>query len=88
MFFLGESRRSTTPEQTPLEKICKTLTEEYKKHQYDTDTQMLGVPALLWIKFFYIRNKFESIDMDEYKDLVELASPLDWMGKDELTEID
>ncbi|MEI8676605.1 P-loop NTPase fold protein [Pseudoalteromonas sp. Hal040] len=88
IFFLGEGRRSPTQEQTPLEKLCKTLTEEYKKHQYDTDAQMLGVPALLWVKFLYIRNKFESIDMDEYKDFVELASPLDWMGKDELPEVD
>lgn len=88
IFFIGESRRSSTQEQTPLEKLCKTLYEEYKKHQYDADAQTSGVPALLWVKFFYIRNKFESIDMDEYKDFVELASPLDWMGKDELPEID
>lgn len=86
--FLGEGHRSPTKKQTPLEKICKTLTEEYQKHQYDTDAQMLGVSALLWVKFFYIRNKFESIDMDEYKDFVELASPLDWMGKDELPEVE
>jgi hypothetical protein len=88
VFFLGEGRRSSTPEQTPLEKLCNNLTEEYKKHQNDTDAQMLGVPALLWVKFFYIRNKFASIDMDEYRDFVELASPLDWMGKDELPEMD
>ncbi|MGL6316649.1 KAP family P-loop NTPase fold protein [Vibrio sp. WXL103] len=88
IFFLGEGRRSPAQEQTPLEKLCKTLTEEYKKHQHVTGAQMLGLPALLWVKFFYIRNKFESIDMDEYKDFVELASPLDWMGKDELPEVD
>ncbi|EJN6826666.1 NTPase KAP [Vibrio cidicii] len=88
MHFLGDNRWSPTPEQTPLEQICKTLHEEYKKYQYDIDAQKLGVPALLWVKFFYIKNKFESIDLDEYKDFVELASPLDWMGKDELPEID
>lgn len=88
IFYIGESRRGPTQEQTPLEKICKTLYEEYRKHQYNADELTLGVPALLWVKFFYIRNKFESIDMDEYKDFVELASPLDWMGKDELPNID
>ncbi|EGQ7831260.1 NTPase KAP [Vibrio vulnificus] len=86
--FTSAGHRNPTQEQTPLEKLCKALTEEYKKHRYDTDAQMLGLPALLWVKFIYIRNKFESIDMDEYKDFVELASPLDWMGKDELPEID
>ncbi len=86
--FLGQDHSSRTQEQTPLEKLSKTLTEEYTKHQYDKDAQMLGVPALLWVKYFYIKNKYDSIDMDEYKDFVELASPLDWMGKDELPEID
>jgi len=86
--FLGGNQRNNSPKQTPLEKISHTLNEEYNKHRFEPDMQMLGVSALLWIKFFYIRNKFESIDMDEYKDLVELASPLDWMGKDELTEVD
>ncbi|WP_211085996.1 hypothetical protein, partial [Shewanella oncorhynchi] len=42
--------------------------------------------ALLWAKFLYIRNQFKEIDMDEYKDFVELASPLDWMGQEDLTE--
>lgn len=86
--FLGGNQRNNSPKQTPLEKISHTLNEEYNKHRFEPDMQMLGVSALLWVKFFYIRNKFESIDMDEYKDLVELASPLDWMGKDELTEVD
>lgn len=86
--FLGGNQRNNSPKQTPLEKISHTLNEEYNKHRFEPDMQMLRVSALLWVKFFYIRNKFESIDMDEYKDLVELASPLDWMGKDELTEVD
>lgn len=87
IFFAGESRRAPTQELTPLEKISKALTDEYRKYQYDIDAQMLGTPAFLWVNFFYIENKFDSIDMDEYKDFVELASPLDWMGKDDLTEI-
>ncbi|WP_445946783.1 hypothetical protein [Shewanella sp.] len=87
IFFLGEGRRSPDQEQTPLEKIGKALIEEYSKHKNDTDAQKLGVPALLWVKFLYIKNKFESIDMDEHKDFVESASPLDWMGKDELSDL-
>lgn len=39
----------------------------------------------LWMKYLYIDKKYESISNDHYKDLVELASPLDWMGEDELT---
>ncbi|MCG9729169.1 KAP family NTPase [Shewanella sp. Isolate13] len=84
---IGGSRRSPDREQTPLEKLSKTLIEEYKKHQYDSSSLMLGEPALLWVKFFYIKNKFNAIDIDKYKDFVELASPLDWMGKDELPEM-
>lgn len=49
---------------------------------------MSDQPAILWMKFFYLRDNFKSIKMDDYKDFVELASPLDWMGKDELTETD
>ncbi|GIC02561.1 Putative phage protein [Vibrio cholerae] len=75
-------------EQTPLEKICKSLIDEYNKNQNDKYAQMSGTPALLWFKYIYIKSNFDSIDIDEYKDFVELASPIDWMGKDELPNID
>ncbi|HHK8499355.1 TPA: P-loop NTPase fold protein [Vibrio parahaemolyticus] len=72
-------------EQTEYEKICQSLRDEYRNHQYDTDAQMVGDPALMWIKLIYIKNEYENISMDAYKDFVELASPLDWMGIDDLS---
>ncbi|MFH4669037.1 KAP family P-loop NTPase fold protein [Vibrio alginolyticus] len=71
--------------QTEYEKICQSLRGEYRNHQYDTDAQMVGDPALMWIKLIYIKNEYENISMDAYKDFVELASPLDWMGIDDLS---
>ncbi|HHF3187113.1 TPA: P-loop NTPase fold protein [Vibrio alginolyticus] len=71
--------------QTEYEKICQSLRDEYRNHQYDTDAQMVGDPALMWIKLIYIKNEYENISMDAYKDFVELASPLDWMGIDDLS---
>ncbi|MFH4498225.1 P-loop NTPase fold protein [Vibrio diabolicus] len=73
-------------EQTEYEKICQSLRDEYRNHQYDTDAQMVGDPALMWIKLIYIKNEYENISMDAYKDFVELASPLDWMGIDDLSK--
>ncbi|MCG3811158.1 NTPase KAP [Photobacterium damselae] len=86
ILFNRANRGINTPEQTPLEKVSEALKEEFKKSGNETDFQKMGTSAILWIKFFYINNKFDSIDMDEYKDFVELASPLDWMGKNELLE--
>ncbi|WP_434137447.1 KAP family P-loop NTPase fold protein [Photobacterium leiognathi] len=85
---LSERRGNLTRNQTPLQKITNDLIKEYKNNHHDTGAQMSGRAAILWMKFFYHRDNFKSIKMDDYKDFVELASPLDWMGKDELTETD
>ncbi|PSV98275.1 KAP family P-loop NTPase fold protein [Photobacterium iliopiscarium] len=82
----GNDNTRHKDEQTPLEKIYSSLLEEFDNNRHNTDLLMLEKAGLLWMQFFYIKNKFDSIDMDEYKDFVELASPLDWMGKDELLE--
>lgn len=71
---------------TPFEKLGETLSEEYQKNQYNEDELFSETISLMWAKFIYIQNKLESIDKDEYKDFVELASPLDWMGIDDLTD--
>ncbi|WP_318467901.1 KAP family P-loop NTPase fold protein [Photobacterium leiognathi] len=88
IFAFNERRRNPVQEQTPLEKVSNALIDEYKSHRNEIDAQMSDQPAILWMKFFYLRDNFKSIKMDDYKDFVELASPLDWMGKDELTETD
>ncbi|WP_318505886.1 KAP family P-loop NTPase fold protein [Photobacterium leiognathi] len=85
---LSERRGNLTQDQTPLQKLTNDLIKEYKNNPHDTEEQMSGKAAILWMKFFYLRDNFKSIKMDDYKDFVELASPLDWMGKDELTETD
>ncbi|MFA0614488.1 P-loop NTPase fold protein [Vibrio splendidus] len=77
---------SRSQEQTPTGKIFNTLLEKYSNTPSNSD-KILYESTALWLKFFYIEKKFETIDIDEYKDFVELASPLDWMGQEELPEI-
>jgi len=84
-FFIGDMSRRREREDTPLQKLCKALIEEYQK-PHSQGISLLQTSGLLWAKFLYIRKQFENIDMDEYKDFVELASPLDWMGQEDLTE--
>ncbi|MCD8560281.1 MAG: KAP family NTPase [Shewanella xiamenensis] len=83
---IGGMTRRLEREDSPLQKLCKALIEEYQK-PHTQGISLLQTSGLLWAKFLYIRNQFENIDMDEYKDFVELASPLDWMGQEDLTEI-
>ncbi|ELA7355279.1 NTPase KAP [Vibrio alginolyticus] len=83
---LSRSTRNVRRELTPFEKLGETLSEEYQKNQYNEDELFSETISLMWAKFIYIQNKLESIDKDEYKDFVELASPLDWMGIDDLTD--
>jgi hypothetical protein len=64
------------------------ITSELIKLSRQSDTSSTSQASILWIKLSYIKLKYNSIDMDEYKDFIELASPLDWMGKNELEEID
>ena len=75
-----------TRDQTPGEKAFDNLLGKYSNIPSNSD-RIMHESTVLWFKFFYIENKFQTIDIDEYRDFVELASPLDWMGKDELSEI-
>ncbi|PMK09450.1 KAP family P-loop NTPase fold protein [Vibrio splendidus] len=80
-------RSTPTAEQKPTEKIFKDLLTLYSNIPSNSD-KIMYESTVLWLKFFYLENKFQTIDIDEYKDFVELASPLDWMGQEELPEID
>lgn len=82
-FIYGMSRHSER-EDTPLQETCKALIEKHRNSNHGEN--LFQTSALLWANFLYIRNQFKEIDMDEYKDFVELASPLDWMGQEDLTE--
>ena len=83
-FFINDTSRHTEREDTPLQKSCRALIEKSRSSKYDDN--LFQTSAILWANFLYIRNQFEDIGMDEYKDFVELASPLDWMGREDLTE--
>ena len=83
-FFIGDTHRRQERKDTPLQKSCRALIEKQRNSNHGEN--LFQTSALLWAKFLYIRNQFENIDMDEYKDFVELASPLDWMGQEDLTE--
>lgn len=83
--FLSDTHQRQKRVDTDLEKTCKALIE--KHHQFNSKgINPFQASALLWANFLYIRNQFEDIGMNEYKDFVELASPLDWMGQEDLTE--
>ncbi|MEZ9743036.1 P-loop NTPase fold protein [Vibrio splendidus] len=77
---------SRTPDQTPTEKIFNELLK-LNSSTPSNSGKIMYESTVLWFKFFYIEHKFQTIDIDEYRDFVELASPLDWMGQDELPEI-
>lgn len=77
---------TSTRERTPAGKEFDGLLDKYSNTPSNSDKIMYESTAL-WLKFIYIENKFETIEIDEYKDFVELASPLDWMGQEELPEI-
>jgi len=79
--------RSDSETESPILRINQSLVEKYREHKGSFDNLMTGQAALLWIKFIYLHKDFQSITTEEYKDFVELASPLDWMGKNELDEI-
>lgn len=84
VYFTYVMSRHSEREDTPLQETCKALIEKKRNSNYGED--LFQTSAILWAKFLYIRNQFENIKMDEYKDFVELASPLDWMGQEDLTE--
>ncbi|MCU8063316.1 KAP family NTPase [Shewanella sp. SM55] len=84
VYFIFDMSRHSEREDTPLQETCKALIEKQRNSNHDDN--LFQTSAILWANFLYIRNQFKEIDMDEYKDFVELASPLDWMGQEDLTE--
>lgn len=71
---------------TPLEEISLKLAEEHSEHSHESDFYSTGVSSLLWLNYININDEFDLISIDEYRDFVELASPLEWMGEDELLD--
>lgn len=80
--FFSENRSHV--KKSPLEKVSFKLVEQYVQNRVITDGLKTSEITITWIQYLYINNKFNSIDIDKYKDFVELASPLDWMGEDEI----
>lgn len=70
--------------QTPAELAFQRLLEKYSKPETES---IMSESTILWLEFMYVEKKFDTIAIDEYRDFVELASPLDWMGKEELPEL-
>jgi len=69
-----------------LDEISMQLKKEYSVNSHKPDFYSTGLSPLLWFKYFNIKDNFKSLSIDEYKDFVELASPLDWMGEDEIPD--
>lgn len=82
MFILGSRSDSNQQKETPLQAVSKQLLTYFQQY----NDNILERSSILWMELLYINNNFSSIKKDEYSDLVELASPLDWMGKDDLTD--
>ncbi|WP_345871398.1 KAP family P-loop NTPase fold protein [Shewanella algae] len=40
-----------------------------------------------WLKYMYYVQEFDKITIEEYRDFIELASPLNWMGLDEIRKL-
>lgn len=73
---------------TALENSSKKLAKHFSDYRFDSEMLVGSVASILWFEYFYQKKGYASIGMDEYQDLVELASAFDWMGKDELPPLD
>lgn len=68
----------------PLNHAAARLSEHYD--ETNRSSLMVGsTAAILWFRYIYLDRSYHSIDKDKYRDLVELASAFDWMGKDDLS---
>jgi len=72
--------------QTPLEKISAEIIDVYEDSSSSEDFYLNGISSMLWFKYIHINDEYDLISNDEYSDFVELASPLDWMGEEELLD--
>ncbi|MGF1694240.1 KAP family NTPase [Vibrio lamellibrachiae] len=71
---------------SPLQTIAEKLLNHYSENSRDITNLNHGMAGVLWLQYLYIAHPYGSIDKNEYKDFVELASAFDWMGKEELPE--
>jgi len=71
-------------ELTPLEQAARELVKHCSEKRHIEGAINGNDASILWLKYIYLEKGYSSIDKDEYRDLVELASAFDWMGKNEL----
>ena len=57
---------------TELEQADKELWESDNSNPYDV--------ARLLIKYIYIKDEYNKLTKDHYREFIELSSPLDYMG--------
>lgn len=83
--WVGDSSVSDGITLTPLQKIARELHDLYQTNRFTSgDPHQTSKPSLAWFQYLYYKVGFDQLDKDQYSDFVELASALDWMGKEEL----
>jgi len=83
--WVGDSSVSDGITLTPLQKIARELHDLYQTNRFTSgDPHQTSKPSLAWFQYLYYKVGLVQLDKDQYRDFVELASALDWMGKEEL----
>ena len=74
------------PKQTPEEKVSKQLIEYTHKNSDLRRSTHDSEATALWLSYIYIVQKFETLTGQEYQQLVDFASALDWLDREEIGE--
>ena len=57
-----------------------TELEQADKELWESDNSKPYEVARLLIKYIYIKDEYNKITKEQYRDFIELSSPLDYMG--------
>ena len=76
--FFNVFEQSSGRELTPLQEIGKKL----RTLSYDESQQLSGDNANLWLRYSSLDLALNEVPIDFYRDLVELASAIDWIDND------
>ncbi|MEL4402219.1 P-loop NTPase fold protein [Shewanella algae] len=70
----------------PDEEFRKISTEICNLYHYN-DPSLDTHASFLWFVYVYYSEKYNEITLEEYKDFVELAYPLDWIENSKITDL-
>lgn len=76
---LGRRDGYEKSEPTALEKVSAQLMNFLKEGYGTSEKPMDSKVTVQWLKYIYIHEQFDSMSAKDYRDLVDLASALDWL---------